>query len=97
MPGSRTGLTDMAEGTRDYLSVWREYRIEADEYRELDHERVLVLVHLSGRGRTSGVELEQMHANGARLFQLSGGKVTKLVVYLDRQRASRLACAHARV
>jgi len=29
MPGSWTGLTDMAEGTRDYLSVWREYRIEA--------------------------------------------------------------------
>ena len=55
-PGVWTGLAGMAEGTRDFLSTWKEFRIEADEYRELDGERVLVLQRHSGRGKTSGVE-----------------------------------------
>jgi hypothetical protein len=33
----------MAQGTRDFLSAWEEFRFEAEEYRELDDERVLVL------------------------------------------------------
>jgi ketosteroid isomerase-like protein len=59
----------------------------ADDYRELDAERVLVLVHVRGRGKASGLELEQMRAKGAHLFQVRGGKVTSLVHYLDRERA----------
>src|SRR5205823_11724633 len=55
---SRTGLAGMAAGWRDYLSTWEEYRAEAKEYRELDDERVLVLFHAAGRGKTSGLELE---------------------------------------
>ena len=40
-----------------------------------DDERVLVLVHLIGRGRTSGVELGHMQAqaSGASLFQILDG------------------------
>jgi hypothetical protein len=53
-PASWTGLAGMAEGTRDFLSAWKEVRMEADVYRELDAERILVLIDLSGRGKTSG-------------------------------------------
>ena len=62
------------------------YRFTADEYRELDHERILVLVHHGGRGKTSGLELEQLRG-GAGLFHVSDGKVTRLVIYADRERA----------
>jgi ketosteroid isomerase-like protein len=86
-PGSWTGLAGMAEGWRDFLSAWQEYRVEADEYRELDGERVLVLAHFSGRGKTSGLEVEQMRARGAHLVHVRDGKVTKSVVYFDRERA----------
>jgi hypothetical protein len=69
------------------LSTWEEFRVEVDEYRELDDERVLVLDHPSGVGKTSGVDLGQMRAKGAQLFHIRAGKVTRLVHYFDRERA----------
>ena len=85
--GSWSGVAGMAEGFRSILGAWEGYRTEVDEYRELDGERVLVLVHLSGRGKTSGLETGQLRAKGATLFHVSGGKVTRLVIYFDRERA----------
>ena len=58
-----------------------------DDYRELDNERVLVFLHYSGRGKKSGLELGQIGSNVACLFHVRGGKVTKLVLYQDRERA----------
>ena len=86
-PGSWTGLAGLAEGFRDWLSAWEELRGEADEYRELDDERVLVLYRWSGRGKTSGLEVGETPARGALLFHVRGGKVTRLVLYFDRERA----------
>jgi ketosteroid isomerase-like protein len=86
-PGGSTGLAGMAEYVRDALGAWEAYCTEVDEYRELDDERVLVLFHRSGHGKTSGVELGQMQAQGANLFHVRGGKVTRLVHYWDRERA----------
>jgi ketosteroid isomerase-like protein len=86
-PGSWTGLTAMVEAFRDRLSTWEDVRVEADEYRELDAERVLVLDHRSGRGKTSGLEIGQLGARGAMLFHVRGDKVAKLVLYFDRENA----------
>jgi ketosteroid isomerase-like protein len=86
-PGSWTGVAGMVEGWRSFLSTWEEWRVEGQEYRELDDQRVLVLGHFSGRGKTSGLELGQMRAQGAVLFHISDGKVTRLVLYLDGERA----------
>ena len=87
-PGRWTGLAEMAEGYRDWLTAWEAYRVKADEYRELDSERVLVLVRSTGRGKTSGLELGQIQSKGgAGLFHIRGGKVTRYVIYWDRERA----------
>jgi ketosteroid isomerase-like protein len=86
-PGSWTGLAGMGEAMRSILSAWEEFRGEAEEYRELDDERVLVLTRRRGRGKTSGLELGQMRAKGAQLFHVRGGKVTRFVTYWDRDRA----------
>jgi hypothetical protein len=48
---------------------------------------VLVLVHHRGRGKTSGLEIGQIDRGTTLLFQLRDGKVTKHVVYFDRDRA----------
>jgi ketosteroid isomerase-like protein len=86
-PGSWKGLSGMAEGFGSILSAWEEWRSEADEYRELDGERILVLVHQSGRGKTSGLEIAEMRTKGAGLYHVGGGKVTRIVLYFDRERA----------
>jgi ketosteroid isomerase-like protein len=86
-PGSWTGLGGMAEAGRDLFSVWEDFRIKPDEYRELDDERILVLSHRSGRGKTSGLDLGQMQSKGAAVLHVRGGRVTRHIVYFDRQRA----------
>ena len=86
-PGSRTGVAGMAEGYRGWLGAWEEFRVEPEEYRELDSERVLVLTRWGGRGKTSGLDLGQMRTKGAHLFHVHGEKVTRFVVYFDRERA----------
>jgi len=86
-PGQWTGITNMVEGMADFLSAWESYRVEAEDYRELDDERVLVLHHFAGRGKTSGVDLRHMRAEGASLFLVRGGKVVRLVNYIDRNHA----------
>jgi hypothetical protein len=50
----------MAEGLREGVSAWDEFRVVPEEFCELGDERVLVTVHLSGRGKTSGLDAEQM-------------------------------------
>jgi ketosteroid isomerase-like protein len=69
------------------VTAWDEYRAQAEEYRELDSERVLVLAHFAGRGKRSGVELEQLRTRGAAVFHLKGGQVVRIVRYWDRERA----------
>jgi ketosteroid isomerase-like protein len=86
-PGNWKGVAGMAEGWRDILSVIAEHSVAVDEYRELDGDRVLALCHLSGRGRTSGLELGRMQAKVAALFEIRGAQVTRLVNYLDADAA----------
>jgi ketosteroid isomerase-like protein len=86
-PGRWTGATGLAEGWRDSLRAWEDFRIESDEYRELDDERVLVLVDFSGRGKTSGLELREMRSKGANLFEVRRGKVVRIVHYWSFARA----------
>ena len=81
------GLAGMAEGTREGLSAWTGFRSQADEYRELDDERVLVLSRRGGRGKTSGLEIERIQSKGAAVWHVRDGKVMRLVIYWDRERA----------
>jgi ketosteroid isomerase-like protein len=86
-PGSWKGLSGLAEGWRGFLSAWEDFRGDAEEYRELDGERVLVLSRRTGRGKTSGLELGQMRSEGADVYYIRDGKVTKVIFYFDRERA----------
>jgi ketosteroid isomerase-like protein len=83
-PNTATGVAALGDFWRGALSPWRGYRASAHDYREIDNERVLVLARHMGTGKASGVPISK---EGANLFHLRGGKVTKLVLYWDADRA----------
>jgi ketosteroid isomerase-like protein len=86
----------MSEGWRDFVSAWRDFRVGALEYRELDEERVLVPVRRSMYGKTSGVQL--VDEDHAALFHIRDGRVTRVVIYLDPTTcASSLASLRRRI
>jgi hypothetical protein len=62
-PGSRKGLADVAAEQREFLRAWQDFRVVPDDYRELDGQRVLVLVRYSWRGTTSGLTQEMKRAH----------------------------------
>jgi ketosteroid isomerase-like protein len=84
-PGSWTGLAGMAEAWREFLGAWEDFRIEVEECRELDSERVLLLHQWSARGKQSGLELGQIRSKAASLIHVRGGKVTRFVNYWNRE------------
>jgi hypothetical protein len=87
-PGRSTGLAEMAAAWRDRLSVYEGLRVEAEELRELDDGRVLVLVRNIGRASMSGVEVQQLGgAEMAAVFRVDAGRVTGIAVYFERRRA----------
>jgi ketosteroid isomerase-like protein len=80
------GLAGMAQAHRARLSAFSDFRVEADEYRAIDDERVLVLNHaVGGRGKASGHHLPTIAVPGADLFNVEARKVTRLIVYFDRE------------
>jgi ketosteroid isomerase-like protein len=85
-PSSSRGLAAMVEGWRDFLSeTWEGYRFQAQDFRQIDSERVLVLIQISARGRASGLELAQVRSQGATVLHVRDGKVIRLVLYWDSQ------------
>src|SRR5262249_38425953 len=84
-PGTWIGAPGVARGWIGWMSVWQDFRVEAEEFRELDEDRVLVLDRNSGRGKMSGLEVER--ARGAVLFHIHDGKVRRMLSWFDRDRA----------
>jgi len=86
-PGKWSGLAEMKEGWREMLNAWEGYRVEAARYRALDDGQVLVRSRQTGRGKSSGFDFAQMQTENATLFGITDGKVRRLVVYWDCDRA----------
>jgi hypothetical protein len=87
LPGNSRGLASMAERQREVLNAWGHFRVEAESYRELNEEDVLVLHRLVARGKSSGVDLGELRSQGAGLFHLREARVTAMTIYWDRDRA----------
>jgi len=82
--GAYTGPVAIDEGWRALLGTVDDARPTAQEYRDVDEERILVLGCLRGREKSSGAAVEQLRAN---LFRIRDGKVVRLIFYWDRGRA----------
>jgi hypothetical protein len=84
------GLAGMAEGARGVIEAIEHQRLEAEDYRNLGDERVLMFDRRAGTAKHSGMEFGEstvLPSLGAHLFHIRSGKVTKLVAYGRRDRA----------
>jgi uncharacterized protein len=70
-----------------WMGTWDEWWEEIEEMRDLGSQ-VLVLSVQRGRGKGSGVEVE---ARYALLYDVHGGKITRLVMYADQAQALEAA------
>jgi uncharacterized protein len=84
------GLAGVYEDRRDpnprlrsWLSAWEDWRVEVEDYLEIG-DYVVVLASYRGRGKGSGVEIRQL---GAHVFRLRDGKVVRLEIFADREKA----------
>ncbi len=88
-PDQRTiaGLDAMTHAWREFLAAWSGYAVTAEQFRELDGERVLVLLHATGRGKASGADIAPGSERGANVFTIAHGAVTRLAIFFDHRRA----------
>jgi ketosteroid isomerase-like protein len=82
--GTFRGRAGLAEVVRTLFREFEDVRVEAEQYRELDAERVLVLARGFGHGRLSGVPVS---SRVAEVFEVRDANVTRIVVYNDCDRA----------
>src|SRR5271169_4239774 len=79
------------QGIETYLGeireTWEALQVLADEYRDLG-DRVLMLGRTEGRGRGSGIQVD---ASLAMVFDFRGGKISRVLTYLDHGEALRAA------
>ena len=87
MEGRWKGRTEMGEAWGTMVSAWEDLKAIPEEFRELEDGRVLVFLQNEGRGRGSGIEIGGISTKAANLFTVRDGKVKRLTLYWDRDRA----------
>ena len=86
-PGRHLGREAMKDLFRGWLGSFAEFGISVEDVIDLDRGRVLALTSVRGQGKTSGVDLARTGSKTAHLFELRDGRVRRLVVYFQRERA----------
>jgi hypothetical protein len=82
------GSTALDDFTDDALESWSRLQLEADEFREIDSERILMIGALVGWARETGLE---MRAPVAILLVVREGLIAELHTYASEQEAMAAA------
>jgi ketosteroid isomerase-like protein len=86
-PAKSRGIEAMAETWLATLAAWEDFRAVPDKV--IDHgDNVLVLNSISGRGRGSGADVTALTAT---VWSVEGGRVVRLALYWDTERAREAA------
>ena len=85
--GTRHGPEGFLRAVEEAVEAFEDYRTEAEEFIDAG-DAVVVPVRISGRGRASGVELEERLAH---LWVLRNGKVIRGEVYRTTEEALEAA------
>jgi ketosteroid isomerase-like protein len=80
---SYRGIDGFMRFLADFAEAWEDFRWEPAGYRDAG-DQVLVLIHLTARGRGSGIELD---TDMAHLCNVRAGKVVRHETFMDRREA----------
>lgn len=83
------GHRDVGEYLRGWFDSWHVYRPDPEEFVAAGRQ-VVVLVNLRARGKGSRFEIEEQIAD---VFEVEGGKISKLRLYVPRDTALEQAKA----
>ena len=86
-PARSRGVEEMARTWQASLGAWDDFRAEADDFIDFGHN-VLVLNSIRGRGKGSGAEVSALTAT---VWTVEAGKVVRLALYWDTDRAREAA------
>jgi uncharacterized protein len=86
-PGVYRGFDELAKFDAAWAEIWDTVDIEALEYIEVG-DRVISVVRQQGRGKLSGVAVEQTFA---QLWTLRDGKIVRVDLYPDLEEAKAAA------
>jgi ketosteroid isomerase-like protein len=77
------GRDAVARWLREWLSTWEDYSLELEQCFDAG-DRVVAFICQRGRGRASGVEIDQ---HPALVFRVRDGQIIEWRVYVDREQA----------
>jgi uncharacterized protein len=81
------GRETIREFLHGFLESWEEFVQEVEDV-VASGDKLVVLLHMRGRGRESGVEVD---ASYAHVWTMRGGRATRVDAYYDRERALEAA------
>jgi uncharacterized protein len=81
--GSYVGHDGFVRATREVAEAFEDYRVDAEEFIDAG-EHVVVLVHISGRGRGSGIPVDMRLAH---VWTVRGGKGVRARTFETKEAA----------
>jgi ketosteroid isomerase-like protein len=84
-PDVYRGRDEMRRFTKEVDRDWASFHAWVDEIVQVDSERFISLMHSRGRGRASGIEVEESDA--ATTWTIRDGKVVHAKLFRDRRDA----------
>jgi ketosteroid isomerase-like protein len=78
------GREQIAAAMVDWSEVWDDWEVEAERYVDAGEDRVLILWHERGRGKESGITMDQ---RGANLVTIAERRVVHMRLYVDQRAA----------
>src|SRR6478672_4819503 len=80
---SYRGIDGFLKFLADFSEAWEEFRWEPVEYRDAG-DQILVFIHLTARGRGSGIKLD---TDMAHICEVRGGRVVRHETFMNRREA----------
>jgi ketosteroid isomerase-like protein len=85
--GTFHGPEGVVSSLAEWLEPWEEHKIEAEEFTEAG-EQVLAVIHLTGRGAGSGMDIDQRFF---QVYAVRDRKIVRMVEFVRRAEALEAA------